>query len=245
MNDSAGNASGNEASLTLPRRKGWLGRAGCVGGLVLLIAFPIGLLLLSGYSLVIGEEFSPQTFETRRFTYSRLPWFGTPLSRRTVTDSTAVPQQLLLSQGLVVDPGGEPRWDLVSDNWQPEHSADFDAAILVGYLRMGNPDGEDYWPAWNDANPDHAQVLWPLVAELAREDLYLVLPPLFRIAMEVGDGQPGATAFSDRLRATSAAEVRLLARAEREAGDAARAGHLDQLASRLEQGLPEGKTPPN
>jgi hypothetical protein len=243
MNDSQITTAGSDDNLTLPKRKGWPGRVGCVIALLVVITVPVGLLFLSGYSVVTGEEFSAQTFESRRFVYYRLPWFGVPLSKRTVFDSTSVTQQLLLSDGLVTDPGGEPRWDLVSDNWQPEHSADFDAAILVNYLRMEGAPGDSFWPAWNDTNPGHAGVFWPLVAELARENLYLALPVLFRLAMEVGDGKPGEPEFAQNLFAAAAGEVRLLAGAERGAGDTARAVRLEQLATELEQGPPPNRCP--
>lgn len=243
MNDSQTTTAASDENLKLPKRKSWLGRVGCVTALVLVIAVPVGLLFLSGYSLVTGEEFSPQTFESRRFVYYRLPWFGVPFSKRTVLDSTSVPQQLLLSDGLVNDPGGEPRWDLVSDNWQPEHSADFDAAILVNYIRMEGAEGESFWPAWNDTNPGHAGVFWPLVAELARENLCLALPALFRLAMEIEDGKPDEPVFAQNLFAAAADEVRLLAAAERGAGDTARADQLEQLAAEFEQGPPPIRLP--
>ena len=74
------------------------------------------------------------------------------------------------------------RWDLVSESFQTSDvlSADFDARFLTQYL--------DYSAdQWNSNNVEKAEILWPEIALLVRERLYLQLPSLFHFAINSPD----------------------------------------------------------
>lgn len=74
------------------------------------------------------------------------------------------------------------RWDLVSESLQTGNvlSADFDARFLTEYLNYSTDQ-------WNRTNVEKAEILWPEIALLVREGLYLQLPSIFHFAINSPD----------------------------------------------------------
>jgi len=144
-----------------------------------------------------GEEFSPDDFSFRSFSYRYEPITGTVISGRTFTEDT---RQWLpnLVQDKFIKPvnNKEKNWHLIYDNgnyfW--DHSADSDARFLVDYLGLQNESGENTWTAWNSAHPKLAKVLWPIIAEMARDDMYLVLSDVFTFVLRSIDGMKASEA---------------------------------------------------
>ncbi len=155
--------------------------------LVALIALPvlglIGLVALISFGSRSGEEISVDTFSRRSFGYVEEPFSGTqifPISRES---ETGVLENHLQAKKLLKH-GGKPasRWDLYKAMPQPENPNHLDARILVAYLDMRDATGNLVWLDWSVEHPHLAEILWPEVGYLARSELYVMLPELFRHA---------------------------------------------------------------
>ena len=161
-------------------------------GLVALVILPIALLYFSTAGLVYGEEFSPDDFRRRSFSYNVVPWFNYTLQGIDYEDVTPVLEQTLVADGLI-KPSKNVKtksqiWHLVSDSQsQIDRSSDFDARILCRYLDMTEPEGENIWVVWNADHPKLSKVFWPTVSELARHQIYWAIPDVMRRALSVSD----------------------------------------------------------
>ena len=82
------------------------------------------------------------------------------------------------------------RWHLVSDFGSSVISHQCDARFLTGYLDKLDNDGNSYWDTWNTDFPKCAKVFWPEVAELARDEMYLKIADVMRVAMSVSKDDP-------------------------------------------------------
>ena len=125
---------------------------------------------------VSGVEFSPDDFSRRQFSYNVMPIFRIPISGRRFNDVTPVFEQTLILNGFIDRGNPNPHWDLVSDSRTHRQSPDFDAQYLCRMLDLsGNQKTmvKSFWQTWNDEHPVLATQFWPLVAELARQGLYL------------------------------------------------------------------------
>lgn len=146
-----------------------------------LICLIPGCIEYYGYP-VSGVEFSPDSFTQRRFTYWRSPFTGIIRSNR-ILKTVESDCDSLVTLNLVPAKGTtNQRWDLVSESLQTSDilSADFDARFLTRYL--------DYTTdQWNRTNVEKAEILWPEIALLVRERLYLQLPSLFHFAINSPD----------------------------------------------------------
>jgi len=176
---------------------------------------------------VTGVEFSPDSFGQRQFRYWQSPFTGTIRSDRILTkiDSEC---GSLVALDLIPKTGNTKRsWDLVSEARQTSDvlSADFDARFLTKYLDYSTDQ-------WNRNNVEKAEILWPEIAALVRERLYLQLPALFHFAINSSD-ELSNDEFEDQLN-------KQLAKAWFQAANvtAARA----QLAADDSQSLPEPAT---
>ena len=140
-----------------------------------------------------GEEFSPDDFSFRSFSYRYEPITGTVISGRTFTKGTR-PWLPKLVKDKFIKPvnNKEKTWHLIYDNgnYFRGHSADSDARFLVEYLDLQDESGENTWTAWNSEHPDLAKVLWPLIAEMARDDMYLVLSDVFTFVLRTDASKP-------------------------------------------------------
>jgi hypothetical protein len=138
---------------------------------------------------VQGQEFSPDTFQRRSFSFYEVPLFGlqvSPISRDFITGSC---ETYLIDQKLIVpDPktASGPRWDLVFANRgfgaTERLSAYSEAKILCYYLDAQDKKGISIWRGWSEKHPAQARILWPAIANLARQHLYLFTPDLMRLA---------------------------------------------------------------
>jgi hypothetical protein len=157
-----------------------IGISACVAILVITV---VVLLYRSHYS---GTEFSPDDFSARGFTYYKEPLTGFVLRGRAYTDFS------LGGLDLVADGYIKPRiqtpqtWHLISDNTDvgrlPSH--DCDARLLVEYLRLSTDRGENVWEIWNSDHPKLAKEFWPVVAEMARKNLYLVVSDVMEFGLD-------------------------------------------------------------
>ncbi len=224
-----------ETAPEMPRKKVRWGRIGCVTLLVVVISAPFVLIYLTFASMVDGEEFSPDTFETRRFQYYRIPIIGWPVTNRAIEDSSSVLQQALLSDGYItLPPKNTARWDLVREIWYSGTSPDFDAAILDKYLTMSDDGSNSRWFNWNDENPDRATVFWPAIADLARANQYVLMPDLFRLAINSPKAKTRADdPFQQELQKLARQLLTEQARRFRQSGDTAGAVELEELAKTL------------
>ncbi len=143
-----------------------------------LLCFVPGCLEFYGYP-VTGVEFSPDSFTLREFSYWRSPFTGSVRSKRFLTPVDPKCDSLITLNLIPASGTTNPRWDLVSESLQTSKilSGDFDARFLTIFLNHTTDQ-------WNRNNVEKAEILWPEVATLARERLYLQLPTLFHFAID-------------------------------------------------------------
>ena len=200
-------------------------------GLVLLT--PVFLLVMFGLGQTSGEEFSPDDFSRRSFSYNRVPYFRWTLIKKQYVDITPALEQTLVSSGLISISKNEPQvWHLYRDSgtaFDEEKSPDCDARLLVGYLDLRNSDGELLWDSWNEKYPDSAKVFWPVVASLARDEMYLAIPDIMRLALAINSDDPESLA--EQLNLHVAAAYRDMAALDQHNGD------LPQTAKRLSRAI--------
>ena len=148
------------------------------GGLFIVL---VGTLL---YGHVSGEEFAPDTFERRVYSYFELPVLRiqvTPV-RRTVSRPQL--EQTLVDRKYITINSPPRRWDYVISHRLGEKWREGDAHILSQYLDAWGGESESYWLHWTNTHPAIAKTFWSEIAKLARQDLYLFTPELFELAAE-------------------------------------------------------------
>jgi hypothetical protein len=134
------------------------------------------------FGAVRGHEFAPDTFSRRDFRYYELPLVHLQVSpvRRTVKRNELC--RHLIKTGLIAEKASVSRWDLVAAARGERQLSGGDASILWRYLEATDTDGISYWLRWTKQHPKLAKVLWPKVAQAAREELYVLIPEMFRAA---------------------------------------------------------------
>lgn len=131
-----------------------------------------------------GEEFSPDDFSRRRFSYVRPDWLPITFSGIRYETTTGPVSRTLLVDGLLVPrQGSEKHWDLVEDNRMPTDSTAYDAKILCRYLDLVDIDGQHVFERWSMNHADHAAIFWPEVARLARAGRYQDVPRLMELVL--------------------------------------------------------------
>lgn len=154
-------------------------------GMVILFLLFLGLVTLI-FGRVSGEEFTPHGFQRRSFHYYELPivhlqvW---PMKRFDATGDleAALIKQKLLPPSAATTPK-DPRWDLVQGFRGAQLVQQGDAQILMRYLDAHDSASNLLWLEWSNDKPELAKILWPVVARLAEEELYLFLPDVFELA---------------------------------------------------------------
>lgn len=139
------------------------------------------------FGSVRGEEFAPDTFSRREFSYYQLPVVHiqvTPV-RRVVRPHELC--QHLVKKAIISTTASESRWDLVIARRGGRRLRDGDALILWRYLDAADAEGKVYWLKWTNDHPKLAKVLWPKVAQAARDELYTTVPQMFRLAWSLDD----------------------------------------------------------
>jgi hypothetical protein len=156
---------------------------------VSLVVLPILFMLLSAWGEKSGVEFSPDDFSMRSFDYCRLPligWTRRGIKYKDVDNATA---KMLIDDDWIRATGrNQKRWHLVSESIpalisQNKIPAACDARFLTEYFDLSNKDGIVLVTHWTDENPDSAKLFWPMVAEMARDSLYLPMPELMQFVL--------------------------------------------------------------
>jgi hypothetical protein len=172
-----------------------------------------------------GDEFSPQVWERRNYSFGELHPFEYQLwgvTRTPIARSSF--ETYLVGQKLVPLKAKASRWDVL---WSAESSplSYKDAAILTRTFDEIGPTGEFTWHRWSLDHPEMAKVLWPCVATLAEDYLYVYVPEILDLARDAED----PAAFEQTLLAKMQAIYSDLAHDERKSGRTAAA---DRLADR-------------
>lgn len=211
------------------KKKSWLVRV-LLGLALMLILGSIGFLVLLTTGIVQGEEFSPDDFSRRRFEYIRLPLLNWVVRGIEYTDIASDFEKSLGADGWISTTPATT-WHLYREFRNPE-SAECDARFLVGLLKIKS-DGdqyESYWEEWNNQYPELAKPFWPLVARLARDEMYLAVPEFMQLAMDVEKGSAtDASSFEKQLRKHLAESYQKFAK-------------LDQAKGRTERALSREKS---
>lgn len=140
------------------------------------------------FGCISGEEFSPDTFSRRSFCYYQIPLVHIQVSPTDRKDQTSAFESYLRTKNYVpVRKKGEPRWDLVTAAQAFVVIDQGDAAILCSYLDTRNKDGDFCWQKWSDDHPKLARILWPVVARVASQRLYIFTPDMLELAKDAGD----------------------------------------------------------
>jgi hypothetical protein len=175
------------------------------------------------FGLHTGEEFAPATFSRRVFYYYQVPLIGIQVSP-IVRDSTPSSFANYLRDKKLIPATSEdtPRWDLVYAGRGGKIYFRGDADILCSYLDAADEQGNSYWKAWSEDNLAAARLLWPLVARLARRQLYILIPELIEQAQAETDPQ----LLERSLNRSLAGQYARLAAAQRELGNQTLAAEL-------------------
>lgn len=168
---------------------------------IVLVALLVFLILFGGYLLVAGfvsgEEFSPDDFSRRQFSYNVMPIFGVEIRGISHYSTASVLEQTLITDNWISPITKTPQtWHLVHDSISKTSSPDFDANILVQLLERYDSEGNQLWQNWTDDHPKNAKTFWPAIAELARKNLYWAIPDVMQMASIEKDGSQD---FSARL----------------------------------------------
>lgn len=172
-----------------------------------------------------GEEFSPQVWERRSYSFGELHPFDYQLwgiTRTPIARSSF--ETYLVGQKLVPLQAKADRWDVL---WSVEYAplSYKDAAILTRAFDEIGPTGGYVWHQWSLDHPEMARALWPCVATLAEDYLYVYVPEILDLARDAED----PTEFEKRLLEKMQAIYADLAEDERNSGRTAAA---DRLAER-------------
>lgn len=139
----------------------------------------IGLLFGTVFFLanisISGQEFSPELFQERSFSYSRFP--GTKI--RMSSTSLSIPSSPCGKPILSTLPNSATTtWHVVKAvaGSQEERYA---PSILLKYMESMDPNGNKFWDAWSANKPELASVAWPMIQQAALQDLYFCMPSMF------------------------------------------------------------------
>ncbi len=196
----------------------------------LFVLFLLGVLVVL-FGAVEGEEFSPQTFERRQYSFYCVPftrWQISPTFRTSVASS--LESKLRTDRLVNTTTRGPATWDLmrVGGSLGRESAA---AGLLADFLDAGRLGYT--WEEWTDKNPARAKVFWPAVQEAAELGTYELVPDLFDFASSHADD------------ATFASELRQhLSRAYESLADDYRRTGQEERAKRIrDAGLRHASTP--
>jgi hypothetical protein len=159
---------------------------GILGVVVLMGVLYLATLI---FGSIGGEEFSPQTFQRRTFSFFQIPLVQLKISGIDRVTVTGAVENHLINNKLIPTTNDPEKWDLVRLTKATSIQAVEDPQVLVHYLTAEDGGGGLVWLKWSEAHPEGAQALWPVVAELARQGLYTNLPTFFELARRVEDPQ--------------------------------------------------------
>jgi len=143
-----------------------------IGVLGLIAMF--GLPYFASSMTIYGEEFCPQLFQKREFSYWRIPGTKVRVSQTTLTPGVSPSSKDIL---LHLPTNFQTDWQVATVR-QGTFSKEFGPKILIDLLQSNNADGVNLWDAWSFRNPGHAALLWPLVQQIAQKEMYFCIPDL-------------------------------------------------------------------
>lgn len=168
-----------------------------IGGLVCL-----PMLMFGGQHY--GMEFSPDDFSRRSYEYRILPFFNTTISGIKYSPVKGGIGSKLVGDKLITPlQGTNKTWHLLYGSGYRsgnEIARDCDARLLADCLDKTDEDG-NIWSKWNTKFPGCAKVFWPIVAKMARDEMYLKLPDLMEFAMQCVKDDP--VTFTKHLNETA------------------------------------------
>lgn len=197
-----------------------------------LICVPVILLIVFAMGQHSGREFSPDDFSRRTFQYNQFPGLNWVLFKKTYVDITPNLELDLVADKRIKPVINNPKtWHLIWDSGDSTGLAsnECDARFLTDYLDMVDEEGLDYWTQWNDKYPISANDFWPMIAKLARDEMYLKIPDVMQFAIQVE---------SDKPKEFKPSIDRVVAKAYREMGQLdVETGQLDRARHRLDQSI--------
>jgi len=153
-----------------------------------LIVAAVLVLMTLIFGQVNGEEFSPDTFERRRYHYFQIPILRfqvTGMKRKNMGIEMADTVEDHASN--VDSTATIKNWDLVLSRRVGSTVWLGDAKILCDLLSTtGNSKRGFLWESWSEKYPHLADRFWPVVADTAQAGSYILLPDLFELAEEAG-----------------------------------------------------------
>ncbi len=149
-----------------------------IGTVVLMLCALIAIPMFYYNAGIRGEEFSPQLFQKREFTYRRLPGTKIRLGKTKLTPGISPCGTDILTH---LSLATKVEWH-VSTIQQASITQELGPKILIDHLTSVNADGVQVWDAWSFRNSAQAAVLWPIVQEAAIHELYTCVPDLLRNA---------------------------------------------------------------
>jgi hypothetical protein len=168
----------------------------------LLILIGISVLVLFAFGRAQGEEFSPDDFSRRSFEYVRLPGLNWVVRGIEYQDLTGDIEKSLQTSGWISTTPAKT-WHLCREA-QAVQPPECDARFLVDMLQKKSRSHEHlfYWDEWNEEYPELAKVFWPLIARMARDELYLPIPEIMQLAIDLENRTeiPSSEAFEAELK---------------------------------------------
>jgi len=203
--------------------------------LIIVLAFGVSVVGIGLFGRVSGEEFSPNRFARRRFSYYQLPFVAKQLTPVSFSKGVGGPPPLatyLRANGFLKSVRTKTaRWDIVTINEPGRVNNKGDAEILTKYLDQPGAFGGESWLDWTKSS-EHAEIaatFWPFVADLAYEELYILLPDIFDMARRSSSIKEFLTAIHKEVPTA----IRKIAESEKARGNQTRAAQLDTYATRV------------
>jgi tetratricopeptide (TPR) repeat protein len=104
-------------------------------------------------------------------------------------DNTGSLEKYLITNKFVTPlKNAEPVWHLVHTQRAGGRRRLGDAGILCDYFDMTDDSGQPFWLTWTKDHPQLAKIVWPIVARLARQQLYVLIPELMTLAKSARNG---------------------------------------------------------
>lgn len=152
---------------------------------IVLVIVVIGGTIVLGTSSHSGEQFSPDGFQRRRFSYYEA--MGMRLTATDYFNNTGNLELNLVKNKWITSTGRKPKdkdWVTVSMLTQGTFYKS-DAAILIDYLEMSNTTGAIDLDRWGEANPGYAAVMWPEIQKAAEGNMYILIPDILHHMLDL------------------------------------------------------------
>lgn len=175
------------AASTTGKGQAWHQYASYVVYCLVALVFLSMLVLIFG--LVSGEEFSPEAFVRREYRFYQIPLVGlqiTPIERNVITNSLERKIGRIPPAEIVDMSDPAVHWDVVTSLKMNRGEWAGEAKILCDYLELKDAQDKLVWLDWTNAHEEMADVLWPMIASVAKARFYFLVPELLRLAESAG-----------------------------------------------------------